>query len=227
MGCAASLNSKDLQRQQSQRGKNDPHVSFQYTNPHESTMKRLKKGIVKITSMTHASSLGLCVVRGGIQKGDIFVADAEELEILDTSEIHARRLNERRFPCQRMEKNSYSFSQMDQSRWQEEIKYSENQLNARGSCTRRGDVLQGESDGSQLADNKRATQKPEMISGVFLGIIFIVITFNRDLNSSCQKKCHSFKSVDIQARQCMARCLVEYVESSSTRRKRHWAIEKP
>ena len=65
---------------------------------------------------------------------------------------------------------------------------------ARGEV--RNDVLQGESDGSQLSDNKRVTQKSEMISGVFLGIIFIVITFNLDLKSICQKKCHSFKAVD-------------------------------
>ena len=32
-------------------------------------------------------------MRGGIWKGDIFVADIEELEILDASVFHARRLN--------------------------------------------------------------------------------------------------------------------------------------
>ena len=129
---------------------------------------------------------------------------------------------------------------MDQSTWQEEIKYSENHLMqdhpARGEV--RNDVLQGESDGSQLSDNKHVTQKREMISGVFLGIIFIVITFNLDWNSFCQKKGHSFKAVDRffpvltilnerpqndfmwsgdQAQLCMARFLVEYVEKQSTK----------
>ena len=60
----------------------------------------------------------------------------------------------------------------------------------------RNDVLQGESDGSQLSDNERVTHKSEMISEVFLGIIFVVITFNLDLKSIRQKKCHSFKAVD-------------------------------
>ena len=89
-----------------------------------------------------------------------------------------------------MENNSYSLSLMDQSTWQEEIKYSENHVMqnhpARGEV--RNDVLQGESDGPQISDNKRVTQKREIISGVFLGIIFIVITFNLDLNSICQKE---------------------------------------
>ena len=114
----------------------------------------------------------------------------------------------------------------------------------------RNDVLQGESDGSQLSDNKHATQKPEMISGVFLGIIFVVITFNLDLNSVCQKKGHSCKAVDrffsvltmwnerpqndymwstekeihksagnIQARLCLASCLVKYVEKAINKMK--------
>ena len=34
-----------------------------------------------------------CIVAGGIWKGDILVADIEELDVLDASEIHARRLN--------------------------------------------------------------------------------------------------------------------------------------
>ena len=65
---------------------------------------------------------------------------------------------------------------------------------ARGKV--RNDVLQGESDGSQLSDNKRATQKPEMISGIFLGITFVVIRIDQVFNTICQKKGHSFKAVD-------------------------------
>ena len=33
--------------------------------------------------------LGICIVREGIWKGHILVSDIEELENLDTSEIHA------------------------------------------------------------------------------------------------------------------------------------------
>ena len=35
----------------------------------------------------------LCIVRGRIWKGDIIVADIEELEDMDASEIHGKRLN--------------------------------------------------------------------------------------------------------------------------------------
>ena len=37
--------------------------------------------------------LGYALYVGGIWKGDILVADIEELEEMDTSELHARRLN--------------------------------------------------------------------------------------------------------------------------------------
>ena len=39
--------------------------------------------------------------------------------------------------------------------------------------------------------NKRMTLKLETVSVVFLEIIFIVITFNQELNSTCQKRDHS------------------------------------
>ena len=42
--------------------------------------------------------------------------------------------------------------------------------------------------GLHFQTNKRMTQTPEMISGVFLGTIFIVITFKKELNSTCRKK---------------------------------------
>ena len=37
--------------------------------------------------------LGYALCAGGIWKGDILVADIEELETMDASEIHSRRLN--------------------------------------------------------------------------------------------------------------------------------------
>ena len=48
------------------------------------------------------------------------VADIEELEKLDTSEIHARRPS-----CRKMMNISYSRSQMEQSSCLEEIRFSE------------------------------------------------------------------------------------------------------
>ena len=39
---------------------------------------------------------GYALHAGGIWKGDIMVADIEELEEMDASELHARRLNAKR-----------------------------------------------------------------------------------------------------------------------------------
>ena len=37
--------------------------------------------------------LGYALIAGGIWKGDILIADTEELQMLDASQIHPRRLN--------------------------------------------------------------------------------------------------------------------------------------
>ena len=85
------------------------------------------------------------------------VTDIEELEVLNTAEIHAWTLNAKEVL---MPENGEEFvlsSQMDQSSWQEEIWYSEHppffqDHPARGE--EHNDVLQGESDGSQPLDQK-------------------------------------------------------------------------
>ena len=57
-----------------------------------------------------------------IWKGDIFVANIEELEQMDASELHARRLNAKEVltPTKKVT-NSYSQSHMEQSTFLEEI----------------------------------------------------------------------------------------------------------
>ena len=39
--------------------------------------------------------------------------------------------------------------------------------------------------------NRRMTLKPGLVHGVFRGSTFIVITFNQELNLTCQKQGHS------------------------------------
>ena len=66
--------------------------------------------------------LGYALYAGGIWKGDVLVADLEELETMDASEIYATRLiaKEVIFP---QEKGEFIFqSQMDESKPLEEIK---------------------------------------------------------------------------------------------------------
>ena len=64
-------------------------------------------------------------------KGDILVADIEELGKVDASEIHARRLNAKEvviFFQKRSVNMSYSKLQMEQQNCVEEIVKSENPL---------------------------------------------------------------------------------------------------
>ena len=65
--------------------------------------------------------LGYAIVRGVTWKGDILVADVEELETMDASEIYSKRLNAKEvlFP---QEKGEFFQSQMDELNPLEEIK---------------------------------------------------------------------------------------------------------
>ena len=65
--------------------------------------------------------LGYALYAGGIWKGDVLIADLEELETMDASEIYSKRLNAKEviFPKQ----GEFIFqSQMDESISLEEIK---------------------------------------------------------------------------------------------------------
>ena len=66
--------------------------------------------------------LGYALYAGGIWKGDVLIADLEELETMDASEIHSKRLNAKEviFP---KEKGKFIFtSQMNESESLEEIR---------------------------------------------------------------------------------------------------------
>ena len=58
--------------------------------------------------------LGYALYAGGIWKGDVLIADLEELETMDASEIYSKRLRKR--------ENLFFQSQMDESNPLEEIK---------------------------------------------------------------------------------------------------------
>ena len=64
--------------------------------------------------------LGYALYAGGIWKGDVLIADVEELETMDASEIYSKRLNAKEviFPKQ----GEFFPSQMDESKPLEEIK---------------------------------------------------------------------------------------------------------
>ena len=66
--------------------------------------------------------LGYALYAGGIWKGDVLVADLEELDTMDASEIHSKRLNTKEVICPKGEWKIIFLSKMDESNFQEEIR---------------------------------------------------------------------------------------------------------
>ena len=58
----------------------------------------------------------------GIWKGDITVADIEELETMDASEIYSKRLNAKEVMFSKKMENLHFHPQMDESNLLEEIR---------------------------------------------------------------------------------------------------------
>ena len=104
-------------------------------------------------------------MRGGICTQDVMAADMEELENLDASETHARRVNAKKVLMPKMVKLSSSLSQMEQSSCLEEIRFSEDpaQFGTILHETKHKDDLQGESVRSQplhtLTDDNEARKR--------------------------------------------------------------------
>ena len=127
---------------------------------------------------------------GGIRKEDILVADVEELENLEASENHARRLDAKEVLMPNRGEN-FKFRVADGTV----------ELAGRDPASRRSissqdhpardeehnDVPQGESDGSD-------TEAQHDIWSTSEKSHFIVIALNQELNSMCQVKGHSPKN---------------------------------
>ena len=65
---------------------------------------------------------GYALYAGRIWEGDILVADIEELETMDASEIYSKRLNAKEVTFPKKQENLFFQSQMDESNLLEEIK---------------------------------------------------------------------------------------------------------
>ena len=85
----------------------------------------LQKDLSRLLQFYLEFTFGYALYAGGIWKGDILVADVEELEILEVSEIHARRLHAKEIITPKRVYNSYSQSQMEKLSCLEKIKFSE------------------------------------------------------------------------------------------------------
>ena len=66
--------------------------------------------------------LGYALYAGGIWKGDVLLADLEELETMDASEIYSKRLNAKEVIFLKKKENLYFQSKMDESKPLEEIR---------------------------------------------------------------------------------------------------------
>ena len=63
--------------------------------------------------------LGYALYAGGIGKGDVLVAEIEELETMDASEIYSKRLNAKEVIIPKEMENLFFQSQMDESNFLE------------------------------------------------------------------------------------------------------------
>ena len=66
--------------------------------------------------------LGYALYAGGIWKGDVLIADLEELETMDASEIYSKRTQCERGDISQTRRIYFSNSQMDESKPLEEIR---------------------------------------------------------------------------------------------------------
>ena len=74
-----------------------------------------------MVSSTTGLFLGYALYAGGIWKGDVLIADLEELETMDASEIYSKRLDTKEVIHKKKEK-LFFLSQMNESNFLEEIK---------------------------------------------------------------------------------------------------------
>ena len=136
-----------------------------------------------------------CVLFAGIKwKGNIMVADIEELEILDTSEIHAGRLDakEVRTPTTRVN-NFFPIADgtAQLSRRDYELREPTQRRDQPVGSEDLREELQGAGKSLNQQTKQEITMKAAMTYGQRKVISFVVITSNHEFNSTCRKKTHS------------------------------------
>ena len=150
--------------------------------------------------------LGYALYAGGIWKGDVLIADLEELEEMDASELHARRLNAKKVLTP-MEGDKFIFPVADGT-----IKTPGGDRSLKPSTLirdrpGRGEeqkVFRGESDGLSSPTLFKMTQhrmmrKLKMISGLLREISFIAITWNQSQTVHAERRIISC-SVEVHRR---------------------------
>ena len=137
--------------------------------------------------------LGYAVHAGGTWKGDITVAEIEEFEKMDASEIHAKRLNAKEVLTP-MSGEKFIFPIADGT-----VKFSGGDQDLRTSTLIRDRPDRGEEQGNVQKRIRRIYFKThrcmmvklEMISGLCQAILFTVITLHQESNCACRERHHS------------------------------------
>ena len=130
--------------------------------------------------------LGYVLHAEGTWKGDIMVADMQELEILEASEIHAPRLNA---------------TEVIMPRWNSQVVWKRSGLpkihfNSGPPCTREhNDVPQGQSDGSQPLDKLTNDNEARNDFWSIEGKHICLHLFEPGVQLLCGKKNHSYVGV--------------------------------
>ena len=140
------------------------------------------------------------VLYAGIWKGDIMIADIEELEEMDASELHARRLNAKEVLTP-MKGDNFRSPVADGT-----VTTLGGDRSFRPSTLIRDHPEQGEEQevfeehqtDSLLQRLFKMTQhgtmrKPEMISGLLREILFVALTRNPESNCTCRKNHFLFR----------------------------------
>ena len=139
--------------------------------------------------------LGYALYAGGIWKGDVLIADLEELETMDASEIYSKRLNAKEviFP---KEKGEFIFPIADGR-----IKTSGRDQELRTSTLVRHRPIQGESKKDFLGESEgvfhnlkthfRMPVKRQMIFGPCQEASYTATTLNPESNFTRREKNHS------------------------------------
>ena len=139
--------------------------------------------------------LGHALYAGRIWKGDIMVADIEQLETMDASEIYSKKLNAKEMMFHPKMENSYFQSQMDESNPLEEIRnwehppwYGIDQFKERVTLT----FLENQKGlFHHLKTHIRMPVKPEMTFGPCQETSKTAIPLNPESNFTRREKNHS------------------------------------
>ena len=152
---------------------------------------------IKISPIWQTLSPGICLgyelIAGRIWIGDILIADLEDFEKLDASEIYPRRINAKEILI-RQKDDEFTFSVADGT-----AKLSGRDCEFREMHSKAGQLQGARISAENFMVNRESLnrQKPQMTlkpvptSGRFKVTSSVVITMNLGLNSTCPRKEHS------------------------------------